>query len=250
VTDAPGAGGREARRTTLAPPVPRVSLRTARWFVLDWWYAAVWQVRSLGPTTADDYRSGDRQPIVVVPGVYETWHFMRPLMDALHDRGHPVFVVTTLRHNVRPVRDGARLVMDVVRDEDLHDVLVLSHSKGGLIGKYAMTQLDPEHRIDRMVAVAGPFAGSRYARYAPTPTLRAFSVHDPTLAALLADVAQNSRITSVYGVFDTMIPEGSALAGATNVQLPVGGHFRILSDPRTYRAVLDAVDPTASTSPR
>ncbi|KQO63120.1 alpha/beta hydrolase [Curtobacterium sp. Leaf261] len=220
-------------------------LRVAGWWVRDWLYAGVWQVRSLGPTGADDYRSGDRQPIVVLPGIYETWHFMRPLMDALHDRGHPVFVVTALHHNLLPVRDSAALVMRHLVDEGLEDVLILAHSKGGLIGKYAMTQDDPDERIDRMVAVATPFGGSTYARYAPTPALRAFSAADPTLAELGADVGANSRITSVFGVFDSLIPEGSELEGAQNVRLAVGGHFRILSDPRTYRAVLAAVDPDA-----
>ncbi|WP_258368724.1 triacylglycerol lipase [Curtobacterium sp. MCBD17_013] len=250
MTGATGWRDREARSTPDPPPRLAVHLRNARWFLLDWWYAAVWQLRSLGPTTADDYRSGDRQPIVVVPGVYETWHFMRPLMDALHDHGHPVFVVTALRHNRQSVRAGARLVMDQIRAEDLHDVLLVTHSKGGLIGKYAMTLLDGGGRVDRMVAVSAPFGGSSYARFAPNTTLRAFSVHDPTLAALLADVHANGRITSVYGVFDTMIPEGSALVGAKNERLPVGGHFRILSDPRTYRAVLDAVDPAVSSEPQ
>ncbi|MFZ7089221.1 esterase/lipase family protein [Curtobacterium sp. RRHDQ10] len=223
----------------------RARLRTAVWWVADWVYAGVWQVRSLGPTTADDYRSGDRQPIVVLPGIYETWHFLRPLMDALHEHGHPVYVVTDLQHNLRPVAESAAIVMRRIAEEGLGDALLLAHSKGGLIGKYAMTRLDPDGRIDRMVAIATPFGGSAYARFGPTPALRAFSVHDPTLSALAADVAVNARITSVFGVFDTMIPDGSELAGARNVRLEVGGHFRILSDPRTYRAVLDAVDADA-----
>jgi hypothetical protein len=34
----------------------------------------------VGPTTVDDYRTGDKKVVVVLPGVYETWHFLRPLM--------------------------------------------------------------------------------------------------------------------------------------------------------------------------
>jgi hypothetical protein len=52
-------------------------------------YTAARQVPTVGPTV-DDYRTGDKQVVVVLPGVYETWHFLRPLMDALHERGHPV----------------------------------------------------------------------------------------------------------------------------------------------------------------
>lgn len=221
---------------------PGEAIKRGAWAIRDWAYAARWQLQSLGPTTADDYRSGIRQPIIVVPGVYETWHFMRPLMDALHDRGHPIYVVTELGHNLHDVPDSAEVVMAVVEREGLDKVLLLTHSKGGLIGKYAMAHRDPHRRIERMVAIASPFAGSSYARFAPVHHLRVFRAADPVLAALAREADANSRITSVYGEFDTMIPGGSELAGATNVKLPTHGHFSILGDPRTREAVLRVVE--------
>lgn len=174
-------------------PVRVGLVRRARWALLDWVYAVVWQVRSLGPTTADDYRSGDRQAVIVIPGVYETWHFMRPLMDVLHDRGHPVHVLTVLRHNLKPVPVSAEEVMAYLDEHDLHRVLVLAHSKGGLIGKYAMTRLDPHGRIDRMVAVSTPFAGSKYAVLAPVRHLRVFRAADPVLAGLARELDEIGR---------------------------------------------------------
>lgn len=242
VPGATTAAGADPSGTDAGPPVRVGTVRRAWWAALDWLYAFRWQVRSLGPTTADDYRDGDRQPVVVVPGVYETWHFMRPLMDALHERGHPVHVVSLLRHNLRTVPVSAEEVMAYVARNDLRDVLVVAHSKGGLIGKYAMTQRDPEARIDRMVAVSTPFGGSSLARLAPVAHLRVFRAADPVLAALARELDVNARITSVYGVFDTLIPGGSALPGARNVVLPVGGHFRILGDARTREAVIAATE--------
>ena len=242
MTDVTTSDGGPTSAGRAAPPVRIPLVRRAWWAALDWWYAARWQLRSLGPTTADDYRSGDGQPVVVVPGVYETWHFMRPLMDVLHDRGHPVHVLTVLRHNVKPVPVSAEEVMAYLDEHDLRGVLVVAHSKGGLIGKYAMTRLDPHGRIDRMVAVSTPFAGSKYAVLAPVRHLRVFRAADPVLAGLARELDANARITSVYGVFDTLIPGGSELTGAENVRLDLGGHFRILGDRRTAAAVLRAAD--------
>ena len=73
------------------------------------------------------------------------------------------------------------------------------------------------------------------------PSIRAFAPANAALRDLGLDHRVNDRITSIYGVFDPHIPEGSELAGARNIELRVGGHFRILGDPRTVRAVLDAV---------
>jgi pimeloyl-ACP methyl ester carboxylesterase len=154
-----------------------------------------------------------------------------------------VHVLASLRHNLRPVPVSAAAVMAYLEEHDLRSVLVVAHSKGGLIGKYAMTRLDDHARIDRMVAVSTPFGGSVYANLAPVAHLRAFRAADPVIAGLARELEANARITSVYGVFDTLIPGGSQLAGAANVRVPVGGHFRILADARARDAVLEAADP-------
>ena len=40
------------------------------------------------------------------------------------------------------------------------------------------------------------------------------------------------RLRRTLPDLDPHIPEGSALPGATNIELDAGGHFRILADPR------------------
>ncbi|WP_104164022.1 triacylglycerol lipase [Cryobacterium sp. N22] len=216
-------------------------LRNAGSWLLDYRYAVLAQARgALARTHPDEFASGDRAPVLIIPGIYESWHFMRPLIDALHEHGHPVHVVTPLHTNRRPVVPSAEIVADYVRQRDLHGVVIVAHSKGGLIGKYLMTQLDPDNRVERMVAVSTPFSGSRYARYMPTPSLRDFAAKHPDLLALSADERLNGRVVSIFGRFDPHIPEGSILPGAENVRIDTGGHFRILSHPDTIRQVLAA----------
>ncbi len=64
---------------------------------------------------------------------------MRPLMDAVHDAGHPVHVLPVLRPQPAPGPGVGARGPAYLDEHDLRDVLVLAHSKGGLIGKYAMT---------------------------------------------------------------------------------------------------------------
>ncbi|MFB2556670.1 esterase/lipase family protein [Herbiconiux liangxiaofengii] len=213
----------------------------ARWFVEDYATAAGLQLGGMASRAdPDDFQTGSGRPCIIIPGVYETWHFMQPVIEALHSRGHPVFVLEALRHNRRPVIDSARLVADFVREHRLDDVFIAAHSKGGLIGKYAMLELDPDRRLMRMVAIATPFSGSRYADFAFTSTLRAFRADDPLTVLLNTEDRVNDRITSVFGEYDPIIPESSVLPGAENVRVRVGGHFRVLRHPTTLAVTVEA----------
>jgi pimeloyl-ACP methyl ester carboxylesterase len=106
---------------------------------------------SLRTRVPSRWAAGSARPVVLLPGVYETWHFLRVLGDALNAAGHPVHAVPALGDH------------------------------------------------------------------------------------------PNQRVTSIYPRFDPNIPEGSRLEGATNVEIPVVGHFRILDEPATIAAVLSAV---------
>ncbi|MCT9819575.1 alpha/beta hydrolase [Microbacterium sp. W1N] len=188
-------------------------------------------------TRPDAFLGGTGAPIVVIPGIFETWKFLQPLAAAAHARGHPVHVIDALRRNRRSVTDTAAQVSAYLVAHDLTDVVIAAHSKGGLVGKQVM--LGPEgHRVRAMLAVATPFGGSRYARLMLARSLRIFSPRDATIVALGRESAVNGRIVSLYARFDPHIPEGSELAGATNIRLDTGGHFRILAEPRVIAELL------------
>jgi len=207
-------------------------LRNAGWWVADYLYAGYWQVRAMfDRTDPASFASGSAAHIVVLPGVYETWRFLQPLVVAMHERGHPVHVVDTLHRNQRPVVDMAEAVATFLVEQELRDVILVAHSKGGLAGKVVMTG-PAGGRVRSMLAVATPFGGSRYARLMLSRTLREFSPDDPSIVGLARQLTVNERIVSVYAEFDPHIPEGSELAGARNVRLDTGGHFRILAHPR------------------
>lgn len=215
-------------------------LRVAGWWALDYVYAVGRQLRgAVSRVSPDEFLSGTGRPVLIIPGIFEDWRFMLPLIQTLHDAGHPVHVVTVLQRNRLAVPKAAELIAGYLRGRDLTDVLIVAHSKGGLIGKFAMMALDPERRLVRMVAVASPFSGSRYAGFMLLPSLRALSPRSAVTLQLSREQRVNERITSIYGLFDPHIPEGSVLPGARNIQLDTGGHFRILAHEQTLKTVLE-----------
>jgi len=187
------------------------------------------------------FGEGGLRPVVILPGIYESWHYLRPVAERLNEIGHPVHVIPALGLNRAPIPATAARVHAFLVDRELAGVAIVAHSKGGIVGKHLMALDDREGRVDRLIAIASPFGGSAMARIAPNPALRAFLPTDPVIAGLAAERAVNARITSIYPSFDPHIPDGSALEGARNVEVPVVGHFRILLQPAVIAAVLEAV---------
>ncbi|AYF96902.1 esterase/lipase family protein [Protaetiibacter intestinalis] len=188
------------------------------------------------------YARGDGRPVLIVPGVYETWHYLRAVADALHDAGHPVITVPRLGLNHRPIPASAEIVWRRIRELDLTDLAIVAHSKGGLIGKHVLAHDDVEHRVDRVVAIATPFGGSRMAYYAIPRAMREFRPDSPVISRLVTEQTVNARIVSIAPRWDPHIPDGSTLEGARNVTLPVIGHFRILLRPELPRLVVAEVE--------
>lgn len=226
-----------SRARTLIPTFGQL-----RWWLQDYLYAVQQQWRA-GPSKPSRraLSSGDQCPVVIVPGVYERWQFLWPTVARIHAAGHPVYTVDSLARNTNSVPHAARCVSEFIAERNLSNVVLIAHSKGGLIGKFVMLDLDVEARIVGMIAVATPFLGSGWARYMLVPSLRAFSSHDPHISALQAREELNGKITSIYAGFDPHIPEGSALPGARNIRIDTGGHFRLLDDPRAIKAMMQTL---------
>jgi hypothetical protein len=216
-------------------------LRQAHAWLLDYGYAACWQARAvLRPGSEQALLDGAdprAAPVLLIPGIWETWRFLLPVAEQLHRAGHPVHAVSGIGYNRGTVAQMSAVVSGHLAEADLHGVILLAHSKGGLIGKHVMSASPESARVARMIAVNTPFSGSVYARFAPIRSLRIFSPRDAGLLKLAANLEVNQRIASIYSVFDPHIPGGSHLEGATNIRLGTMGHFRILGDQRLFRAV-------------
>ncbi|QNE47087.1 alpha/beta hydrolase [Glaciihabitans sp. INWT7] len=219
-----------------------ISARDAGAAVADRLYQMREQTRHVvGRVPSPRYDRGALAPVLLLPGVYETWQFLRPVADRLNALGHPIHTLPALGYNRLTIAASAELAQRYLDERDLTRVAIVAHSKGGLIAKHMMVTDDRAGRIDTLVAINSPFGGSTLANWAPVRTLRAFSPRDKTVMTLAANLEANARITSIYSRLDPLIPEGSALAGATNIRLPIVGHFRPLSSPALFTEVEGAI---------
>lgn len=230
-----------------APPQRSPTLRQKLWgWMLDYGYVSYWMLRALVGRSKPDQRlhpaSQPRSPVLLIPGVFESWRFLQPVAEHLYRRGHPVHVLDQLGYNTAAIPELAVLATDYLEREDLRDVTVVAHSKGGLIAKQALGQPGTLARVRRLIAVNTPFSGSRYAALFLLPSVRMFAPDGPVIRALGRETAVNERISSLYSVFDPHIPETSRLEGAENIVLPTIGHFRPLGAASTLALITTLID--------
>lgn len=182
-------------------------------------------------------RDGGRD-VVLLPGVLEKWPFLWAIGDRLSADGHAVHVLPELGLNRSSFAMGAEVLAEYLVAHDLKDVVLVAHSKGGLIGKTALIRPDSGPRIAHMVAIASPFSGSMYARWLWQRSMRAFAPTSSELRRLGLKEEVNGLITAVRPVFDPHIPGDRDLPGAAaNIELPLAGHFAILDDPLLVEVV-------------
>jgi hypothetical protein len=125
-------------------------LRKAWWWALDYVYAGRRQLAILAaPWTIGRARpsprrwsngSEDLAEIVLLPGVYEHWTFLRPLGNALNAAGHRVRVVHGLGTNRRGIAETSERLGRALekRPPSAAGRVLVAHSKGGLIGKHLL----------------------------------------------------------------------------------------------------------------
>ncbi len=206
---------------------------------LDFAYALYLELRALGQGRRPPVLSstGALPPIVMLPGVYEPWTFMAPLARQLAAQGHPVYFIDALNYHTRNIPDVAEAVYQLIARYDLRDVRIIAHSKGGLVGKYVLLKFNGERRVERVIAIVSPFNGSAYARLFLIGPLRVFRPKGRLIRRLRFERDVNGKIVSLYGCYDPLIPSGSHLEGATNIELPVYGHWLPLRNKRVQREV-------------
>lgn len=213
------------------------------------WIVAA-QLKALRPVDPARWRGGHLAPVLLVPGVWETWPVLTPLAQTLHAAGHPVHVVPGLGTNSADLDVTAQRVRDRLVELDLRGAVVVAHSKGGLVAKAALALPEADARVRGIVTIGTPFEGSRYATWFPSRTIRRLSPRDPGLRRLAREIDANVRIVAIRPAVDPHVPRAAGhpgLAGAVEVELPLTGHFRPLGDPLLHAAVVRAVEGFAGT---
>ncbi len=188
------------------------------------------------------YQIKGKNPVVILPGIAEKWAFLKPIADKISLAGHPVYIIPKLGYNFTDIPKSAAIVKEVIETNKLEKVILVAHSKGGLIGKYLMVQ-DKDKKISGMVAISTPFSGSALAKFIPHKIVKELSTDGQTVNVLKAHKGINSHIVSIFPVYDNHVwhKQKSNLERAKNIEVNVHGHHRVLFSKDVRKKVLEEI---------
>lgn len=185
-------------------------------------------------------------PVLLVHGIWDTGAKLQPMARALERAGAPHAYSMTLSRN-----DGSAPMLELAREvADAADALgpkidLIGFSMGALVSRTYLQRLGGRERVRRFVSIAGPHAGTTWARFARPEAL---GVRDMAPgSALLADLARDAdpwgevEVHTLSTPFDLMIvpPRSSVLPRATSdTRLPIGMHRWLVNDPRAIAHVV------------
>lgn len=187
--------------------------------------------------------------VVLIPGFLTNWQFMLPVAETLSRIGVRVRVLPQLGRMLRATDELAELVLDDLRaHRESGPVVLVTHSKGGLVAKRVLLADARGELALGAVALSAPFNGARAARLVrgdlPVPYVREVVMLRPGTPAMLAlarETGANSRITTISPIVDEIVGAGGALPGARNIAVSSIGHNLLLADVRVHRLIVREV---------
>ncbi len=184
-------------------------------------------------------------PVIILPGLFAHWGFLKPIGDHISLLGHPVYIVPKLGNNTKNIPSGAKQVREIIEENSLKNVIIVAHSKGGLIGKYLLLHEDPEKRVKGLIAIATPWNGSSMGKFVPLSSVQEVGHESKIIKYLREHSEVNRKIVSIIPSYDNIVwhSKGSHLEGAMqNIKIEVTGHIRAPNDKKVWRTVVECIE--------
>lgn len=185
-----------------------------------------------------------KNPVILIPGNSNKWGFLKIIADTMSNLGHPVYIPHKLGSNLFNISTSAEIVREIIDKNNLKKVILLGHSKGGIIGKYILIHENKDDRIKCLIAIGAPFSGSNIVVHLPFRSIRELSPASEIIQQMNSNSKVNSKIVSIMPEFDNHVwhEKGSYLEGASNIKIPVKGHHKIVFDKTAIKKITELIE--------
>ena len=195
--------------------------------------------RSFMPMSVpNSWQNGERGDVILIQGFNERLFTFKKIGNFVNALGYKVYHIKKLDRNFITLAEGVKIIKQFILENNLEEVVLLSHSKGGLIGKYLIDDTEVNTYIKCSISIATPYHGSILGR------LRWLSLYELMPNALHyktmhLTTENNYKIFNLYPRIDNhVIPNRNLiLKGANNIQIDVIGHSRIMGSEKTFKEI-------------
>jgi len=182
------------------------------------------------------WNTGHKGDIVLIQGLHERWIPLKKIADVINQKGYRIHIINELETNTKPVSVCCQLVSEYIIKRDLKEVILVTHSKGGIIGMELLKDPKINQRVKKLISIACPFQGSIFSFFFPyTHELMPSS---ELIKSLHRGVDIKKVINLFPGIDNHVIPNKNLkLDNCINIQLDIFGHTRILEHGFTIQEI-------------
>ncbi|MGL5062004.1 MAG: esterase/lipase family protein [Microcoleus sp.] len=187
----------------------------------------------------------ERNPVVLVHGIWDTSTIFHKMSAHLTQRGWPVYSL-----NLTP-NDGS-LALDLLANqlaefisetfEPQQSIDLVGYSMGGIVSRYYVQRLGGIDRVQRFITLSSPHRGTFTAYSLSLPGYLQMRPDSSLLRDLNQDVTALKRInfTSMWTPFDAIIvpANSSQLPVGRDIKLNVLLHRQMVTDDRSLNALV------------
>ena len=181
----------------------------------------------------------DKGDVILIPGVYEQWHFLKRIGDILSREGYSIHIVEGIKRNSQEIHKESSKLHAFIEKSKLSNVILIAHSKGGLVGKHYLIHHNKNNKVVKLIAIATPFSGSYIAKIVGTRAIKELHPESESIKELKSATEVNRAITSIFPKSDNHIwhDNQSFLENGKNIVLKVSGHHRILDSKELIKVI-------------
>jgi esterase/lipase len=183
-----------------------------------------------------NWLQGDKKDIILLHGYRENWIFLEKIGNFLSNKGYKIHVPKRLGISTASIVTNANTLESYIRENNLKNIILVSHSKGGLIAKHFLDHSKYSKNIEKVISIATPYRGTYFSFLIGNIELSPIS---KIIKAINRDKSSCKKIINIYPSFDNhVIPNRNLLLeSAKNIKVEVVGHTKILENPQTLETI-------------
>lgn len=178
--------------------------------------------------TPSKWNTGTKGNVILIQGVHEKWVFLKSIGDSLNKNGFKVHILKGLGTNTKNIAYGVYLLENYLKENNLKDVFLVGHSKGGIVIKKFLSDSPENTRVKKALTIATPHSGSIFGII--FKSTKEITPKSKLLKNLKFSKENLYKTVNIYSSFDNhVVPNKSLLLeGGNNIKINCIGHTRIL----------------------